>query len=217
MKSIKSAIFTVVGSLLAAGSSLAVTHLDQNQNMVDDGANFFTFRSTLTGAQSFQQGHGNIVGAGIFLTGSPDVSDIITLSIYDKLPTEGGTRKAFGSGTGSGGSWLDVYWPEVAITQGATYFLVFSSNNPGNDLDLGVGAMDQSLNDFYPTGNAFANIAFEPFDFIGEGDLIGYDIGFRTYYDDGTRNPTHNTPDGGSTLAILGLSLTLLGAVRSKR
>lgn len=216
MKLIKSAIFTVVGSLFAASSSLAVTHLDQNQNTVDDAVNFFTFSSAITGAQSFQQSHGNIVGAGIFLKGRPDASDIITLSIYDKLPTEGGSLIVSGSDTGHGGSWLDVYWPEVAITQGATYFLVFSSNDPKNN-GLGVGAMEQSLNDFYPTGNAFATVDFIAFDYVGEGTDIGYDIGFRTYYDDGNRNPTHNTPDGGSTLAILGLSLTLLGAVRSKR
>ena len=228
MKLIKSAISTVLGSLFAASSSMAVTQLDQNQSVSDPNPdfNFFTFSSTLYGAQSFQQAHGNIVGAGIFLTGSANASDTVTISLYSGLPLDNlgnldlsANLLASASGTGSGGAWFDVFWPQLAITPNATYYLVFSSLDPQNN-GLGIGAMD-TVNDYYTDGNAFTTDQFIAWDWIGPssqgGDEQGYDFAFRTFYDDGTRTPTHNAPDGGSTLAILGLSFTLLGIVRSKR
>lgn len=215
MKLIKSSVFAVVGGLLTASSSFAVVQVDQDQAMYDLGINFFTFSSATYAAQSFQQDHGNIVGAGILLTGNANSSDTVTISLYDMLPTDGGALLASASGVGSGGGWFDVFWPQVNITPLQTYYLVFSSRDSQNN-GLGIASMD-TVFDFYQAGNAFTTDQFIPWDFVGSGSDIGYDFAFRTYYEDGTRPPTHNTPDGGSTLAILGLSLALLGAVRSKR
>lgn len=200
-------------------SGFADSHVDQAQYLND--VDFHQFNDG-PAAQSFKQDHANISGASVFLFASTDInaspSGTVTASLFDTL---GGSPILSASGLGTAGSWLDIYWPAVAIVPSQTYYLVFTS--PDSNLHLaGMEVItDPNFNgglpfDPYDKGNAFTTSGFVAWD-GNDAPGPGADLAFMTHYDDGTRTPTHNTPDGGSTLAILGLSFTLLGIVRSKR
>jgi hypothetical protein len=116
-------------------------------------------------AQSFQQTHANISGAGIFLQAGIGTSDLVTISVWDNLNTP--TVIATGSATGTAGQWVDVYWTPAAITPATTYYLVFTGNST-----LGISG---DVGNPYPYGNVFANSGYQPY--------ISYDYTFRTYYE----------------------------------
>jgi hypothetical protein len=118
-------------------------------------------------AQSFQQTHENIAGAGILLQPAVGSSDNVTIQLWDALPNAGGTQLAEASATGTAGSWVDVYWTAVAITPATTYYLVFTGN-----ATLGITG---DLNNPYPHGCVYANAGYTQFP--------NYDYAFRTYYD----------------------------------
>ena len=147
---------------------LPLTNLiDQNQ---PDNSAYMAQFSQLDLAQSFQQTHGNISGAGIELcTGTGD-SDTVIISLWDSLPNAGGTKLAEASGMGTAGSWIDVFWTPVIITPATTYYLVFTGNTT-----LGIYGSESNP---YPHGNVYANSGFQPFP--------NFDFTFRTYYDDQT-------------------------------
>jgi hypothetical protein len=118
-------------------------------------------------AQSFQQTHGNISGAGILLKAGTGTSDNVTIQLWNALPNAGGTMLAEASETGTQGQWVDVFWTAVEITPATTYYLVFTGNTT-----LGITG---DLNNPYPYGWVFANPGYNPF--------TSYDYAFRTYYD----------------------------------
>lgn len=129
-----------------------------------------TFNACMAGfgqvdlAQSFIQTATDITGAGVYFDvyGSPET---VTISLWDNLPNAGGIQLASGTGTASPSSWLDVSWPAVSVTPGATYYLVFSTT-----ITLCYGG---DVFDGYPNGMVFANPGFNAFP--------GYDYTFRTY------------------------------------
>jgi len=120
-------------------------------------------------AQSFQQLHDNVAGAGIFLHEGIDTSDLVTISLWDDLPPLGGNMLASQSALGYSGNWIDVFWSPVSVVPHSTLYLLFES---ANDL-LGVSGDTQ---DPYPFGHAYSGSVYHP-------DPT-FDFAFRTYYDD---------------------------------
>jgi hypothetical protein len=118
-------------------------------------------------AQSFQQTHDNIAGAGILLQTGIGSSAIVNIALWDGLPNAGGVMITDASDTGTAGNWVDVYWTAEMITPGDTYYLVFTGNT-----SLGISG---DTSNPYPYGNVYANSGFTPF--------AGFDYAFRTYYD----------------------------------
>ena len=120
-------------------------------------------------AQSFQQAASNVSGAGIFLQAGQGSTGAVTISLYDKLPNNGGSLLAQGSGTGTQGSWFDVLWAPISVVANSTYFLVFTG-------DSALGIAGDTANG-YARGNVFAN--------EGYGSFSSFDYTFRTYNDVG--------------------------------
>lgn len=138
--------------------------IDQNQ---PDGSVYMAAFSQTCLAQSFQQTHDNIAGAGIKLQSGIGSSDNVTIQLWTGLPNAGGTMLTSASATGTQGQWVDVYWTPVTVTPGTTYFLVFTGNTT-----LGISG---SLSNPYPYGCVYANSGYMQFP--------SYDYAFRTYYE----------------------------------
>jgi hypothetical protein len=150
---------------LSAASTSAGLSIDQYQPSAPDSMANFQQRDL---AQSFQQSHNNIAGAGVFLQSDNGNSDWVVISVWDKLPSQSGQKLAEGAATGTAGSWVDVYWSPILVQPNTTLYLVFSGNttlfiagDPANP---------------YPFGNVYANYGFISF--------VNFDYAFRTYSDD---------------------------------
>lgn len=158
---------TAVALLVAAGLAGVATAdvIDQNQPLNDAYMAAFSQGDL---AQSFQtQSATNISGAGIQLMDfGGGSSDTITISLFDKLPNQGGTMMAQASAVGTEGQWVDVFWSQTNIAQNTTYYLVFTSasNNQG---------IYGSVVNPYPFGQTYAN--------PGYGSFPGFDYTFRTW------------------------------------
>ena len=161
-------VFLATAVLLCAGGlTTAAPVIDQSQpNNFSHMAAFA--QSDL--AQSFQQAHDNVAGAGIFLQQGVGTSDMVTISLWDNLPNQGGTMLTGSSVLGTSGSWLDVFWAPVAVIPDTTLYLVFTSAND----TLGISG---DTSNPYPRGQVYANPGF--------GSFPTFDYTFRTYYDDG--------------------------------
>lgn len=184
---------SALAAVLFASSSQAALIIDQNQPNAP--GNMASFSQTNL-AQSFQQTHSNIAGAGIHLTSIQSGTDTVTISLWDALPNQSGANMlTSASGVGTSNSFFDVFWNPVAITPGQTYFLEFTSQNN----TLGI---DGDTNNPYPSGQVYANAGF--------GSFPTFDYTFRTYYD----NQASQIPEPG-TLTLLGIGIA--GAVFSKR
>ncbi len=116
-------------------------------------------------AQSFQPAAASMGGAGILLEPGIGTTDNVIISLWDDLPNAGGAMLATGSALGTQGTWVDVTWPSVSVTPGATYYLVFTGNTT-----LGISG---DIADPYPYGYAYANADFYPWP--------TYDYAFRTW------------------------------------
>jgi hypothetical protein len=157
----------IVAAALALASSVAFADtIDQDASTNNA---FMASFSQHDLAQSFQQAADNVSGAGVFLQAGQGNTGAVTISLYDKLPTNGGALLAQGSGTGTQGSWFDVLWAPVSVVANTTYFLVFTG-----DAALGLAG---DTNNGYARGNVFANNGFSSFN--------TYDYTFRTYNDVG--------------------------------
>jgi hypothetical protein len=175
------AVFLAV--VLWTGVATAGLFIDQQQT---DGSVYMAAFSQTDLAQSFQQAHDNVAGAGIFLEPGVGGTDSVIIGLWDALPNAGGNLLAGGSGTGTAGTWFDVEWTPVVVTPGDTLYLVFSGNTT-----LGITG---AFGDPYPYGMLFANPGYQPF--------ASWDYAFRTYFDDELLVPL----PGAVLLGMLGLS-----------
>ena len=150
----------------ACASTRHANQIDQNQ---PNAPTYMTGFSQTCLAQSFEQAHTNISGAGIYLESTVGYSDTVTVQLWaNGLPNASGTMLTEATAIGTAGQWVDVYWTPVTVTPGTTYYLVFTGNTT-----LGVKG---SLVNPYPHGCAYANAGYSIFP--------NYDYTFRTYYDD---------------------------------
>ncbi len=139
-----------------------------DQNQPSDPNNMAAFDQTCL-AQSFQQTHTNISGAGISLMNSFGSSDTVTIQLWaNGLPNASGTMLTEATAIGTAGQWVDVFWTPVAVVPGTTYYLVFTGNTT-----LGIKGSNYNP---YPHGYVFANPGYYQFP--------NYDYTFHTYYDD---------------------------------
>jgi hypothetical protein len=137
--------------------------IDQNQPV----GNIYIANFSQTGvAQSFQQTHDNISGAGILLQADVGSTGTVNIQLWTGLPNAGGSKIAEGTTTGTAGTWVDVYWSPTTVTLGTTYYLIFEPSTNG----LGIAG----TTNVYPHGIAYAN--------AGYGAWPAYDYAFRTYY-----------------------------------
>jgi len=120
-------------------------------------------------AQSFQQAQNNVAGAGILLQEGIGSSDTVTISLWDNLPTLGGSLLASASAFGTTGNWVDVFWSPVTVTPDTTLYLVFTSATN----TLGIAG---DTGNPYARGQVYAN--------SGYGAFPSFDYAFRTYYED---------------------------------
>src|SRR5437588_1305113 len=122
---------------------------------------------TVNLAQSFQPATTNVSGAGIQLFPNHGTgAGTVTISLYDKLPNQGGTLLATGSVSGTAGQFVDVFWTPVACKPNATYYLVFTCNNS-------TLAVAGDTNNPYPSGQAYADSGYQSYP--------QFDYTFRTY------------------------------------
>ncbi len=158
-------LLSAVVFLSVAGLASATPVIDQDQ---PSGPQYMAAFAQTDLAQSFQQAQNNVAGAGILL--QPDIgsSDTVTISLWDNLPTLGGSLLASSSAVGTAGSWVDVFWSPVAVTPDTTLYLVFTSAND----TLGITG---DVYNPYPRGQVYANGGF--------GSFPAFDYAFRTYYD----------------------------------
>lgn len=166
-----------------------------DQNAPANTGNMANFDQGLL-AQSFKQAASNIVGAGILLhNAGHQTTDTVTISLYDKLPINGGSMLASASTTGYAPNWADVFWPSVSITPETTYYLVISGNNT---LSIAGDEFDG-----YTRGNLFLNNSAYP----------SYDFTFRTYAGTVAAVPEPET----YAMMLAGLGLLGVTARRSKK
>ena len=171
--------------------------LDQNNPTIHNVENAFcSIETSVFCAQSFQQDHTNIAGAGVSLRAFGFVADApVTISIFSSygngLPPTG--LIATGTILTESPGFVDVFWDPAIVALETTYFLVIGS--PFETLSL-----QESGFDLYPFGHAHLN-----------GSLGGNstaDLAFRTFYEE-VPEPT--------TLALFTFGLAGMGFMMRRR
>lgn len=157
-------------------------------------------------AQSFVPSADKICGAGIGIYNFYNNTGDVTIMLYDNLPNAGGNLLASGTtgfsfGEGISLIWADVSWPEVSITPGNTYFLVFTCTNPQ---PMVAGNVENP----YPYGMVYANPGYFPFP--------SFDYTFRTYTCTGMSN-TIPLSNWAIYLAIALMGLAVIWVVIRRR
>jgi len=168
--------------LSLAASAPAGLVIDQDQPNYNTVMAYFAAGGL---AQSFQQAHNNVAGAGIRLHTSSADPDMITIALWDKLPNQGGTLLKSQSALGTPGTWVDVSWsPEIVSPDTTLYLVLTSATNT-----LGISG---DTSNPYGRGQVYAGAGF--------GSFPDYDYTFRTYYD-----PTVVPVPAGVLLGAVGL------------
>ncbi len=196
MNHLKTIAKSAVSLCFAALAFNAQATLILDQNQADENVHMAAF-SQADLAQSFEQTNDNIAGAGILLRSNIGSTGLVSISLWDALPTNGGNELATGNSMGTQGEWIDVFWNPITITPNTTMFLVFESNS-----NLGIAG---STANPYAFGSVFANSGF--------GNFPSYDYTFRTYFDD---EQVAQVAEPGS-LTLLGLGLIGVAVARRKK
>ena len=197
----KSKILGLLAMGLLAGPMVAFSAsvVDQNNPVVGEA---WCLIDNLCG-QSFQQGAGNISGAGIYLSPGFGTSGTITISIYQNY---GGVPSGLiASGTsgivGPSSGWVDVLWLPTSVSSLTTYYLVLSATDPA------LAAAQDGVGGFGDGGDYASGQAV----YGGSFFYQNVDLTFRTYSDD-----THSVPEPG-TLALLGLGIVGVALTRRRK
>jgi hypothetical protein len=186
--------------LSVCGAAPAAPVVDQLSPLVHVGSQVIYYlnqTAPVTYAQSFRPSQSTVSGAGVAL---PNVSGIpeIIISLYDRLPTNGGT--ALASGTASwpaqGEYFFDAFWDPVAVTPLHTYYLLITSTAS-----------------FWGSADGYSDGGYEGTSLDGFTQPAGTDFVFRTFADDGI---VTEVSEPGS-LALFGLGLLGILARRGVR
>lgn len=153
--------------IAALATPLTAQTIDVNQ---PSDVSFMATFSQPDLAQSFIPTVSNCSGGGIFTRAGIGSPENVTLSLWDALPTAGGTQLATATVPGTPGTWVDAFWPAVSVTPGTTYYLLFTS-------DLLTMGINGDTGNPYADGQVYAN--------AGYGSFPTFDYTFRTYYDRG--------------------------------
>jgi len=187
------------GSLVSHPLPALSQIIDQNQ---PSGPAYMANFSQIDVAQSFQPTQSNMAGAGILLQPAVGTTDTVTLQLWTLLPNQfGALMLAQASVQGTAGNWVDVFWPQVSVTPGQTYYLVFTGNT-----SLAIAG---DTNDPYPLGQTYANPGF--------GSFPLFDYAFRTWAADQPA-PARTAPVvgfGGLLLAVA--MLAAIGTIGLRR
>ncbi len=194
MKTILKVFIAALILAFACLPSYASIIVDQNQ---PSAAVYMAAFEQTDIAQSFEQSNNNIAGAGIFLQPGIGSTDNVTISLWNALPNQGGSLLASGSGIGTQGNWVDVFWSPVSVTPNTPLYLVFTSVQ--NTLGI-AGDTDNP----YSRGEVYANPGFRPFP--------NFDYTFRTYAD----NQLSGSVPEPATLLLIGTGVAGLGIFRKR-
>ena len=128
-------------------------------------------------AQSFIPALPMSCGATIELRTGIGSAGAVTIELWDALPNAGGNLLATGTDPAAApGGFATVSWPDVPVTPGTTYYLVFTADAAGQGMCIAG-----DTNNPYPFGNVFANPGYGPFptfDYTFEafGDVIPVEL-----------------------------------------
>lgn len=189
--SIKSIIVasTLAACHLVSAASPVVNQLNTSNSL----GSFCGFSTDSLCGQSFVQSGTIIAGAGFRASGYSGSNVNVTVSIYGNYSATPSNLIASGSYSGLAGptGWIDVFWTPAALTTGATYYMVLSSQ------DYIVANYTTTAS--YLAGNALFG-----------GNATGwssYDLAFRTFSESASAAVPEPMSAGLLGIGLLGLCL----------
>jgi len=181
--------------------------VDQNQPTTGES---FTIEGGILGlAQSFQTTEDNIAGiGGVLIRPATPISGDIVLSLFDALPTAGGTALFSATipvtftGAGAGGmNSVERTFAPIATTPGTTYFMVLQTAEPFT--------FAAAQGNPYAQGQAYTLSA-------GASTAVAnFDLRFRTFTETDFVPPPTAVPEP-ATAALLLAGLASLAVVRAR-
>ncbi len=180
---------------LPINTSFSATTLGNHNSVLTDRTDAFHYTHLNPYYQSFTTSYDNIVGAGFFLADwNNDIfNDTLTISIYDSI---GSAPIASGSVTASENSWAEVYFTQTALTIGNEYYLLAQST---------LGLLTNFNTGLYTEGQVYDMSGYV------YAESMGWDMTFRTYYDDG------QVPVPSAFLLLASGLLGIVGVKKNKR
>lgn len=194
---LKIAAATLMFAFHAVSSAAVIV----DQSTVSSGYGFCYMNGDDDCGQSFKQAHNNIAGASVFV--DPDYqagNGNLKFYVYENYSSSpsGLIASATVGSVNSNSGWIDAFWSPVTVDPLKTYYLVLESSK-------GLVAAYAPFGS-YANGNALL--------FGNKTMYSGYDLAFKTYYDNAAGSAAQ-VPEP-TTVALLGLGLLGFAASRRK-
>ncbi len=184
------ALTTLLSFFVATTAALHAQVVDQQQT-AGTGCLLGLWNEDL--AQSFKPTTTVCVGGGFLIATDLAPDEVVTISLWDEIPSFFGTPLATGTAVASSGGWVDVFWAGVPVTPGAEYFLQL-------DGSTNVQCVTGLTSDPYDRGQAYGLPGFVPFP--------QWDYAFRTFTEGSpTLQVLDVQPGAFMTIDISGLSV----------